>query len=230
MDYPVYPCGDCAVTLQIGAEISEQVNREVVCALNALRKADIIGVVELVPTYTSICIHYDPAMLSYETLQRTIGQIKINLSEDNQEAPGRIVEIPVCYGGEYGPDLSFVAQHNGLTPEEVIKRHSEGEYLVYMLGFLPGFAYMGGMDASIACPRLESPRTKIPAGSVGIAGTQTGIYPLSSPGGWQLIGRTPLKMFAIHGDQTQFALSAGDRVRFVPITEEAYREMEAAND
>lgn len=230
MDYPIYPCGDCAVTLQIGAEISEQVNREVVCALDALRKADIIGVVELVPTYTSICIHYDPAMLSYETLQRTIGQIKINLSEDNQEAPGRIVEIPVCYGGEYGPDLSFVAQHNGLTPEEVIKRHSEGEYLVYMLGFLPGFAYMGGMDASIACPRLESPRTKIPAGSVGIAGTQTGIYPLSSPGGWQLIGRTPLKMFAIHGDQTQFALSAGDRVRFVPITEETYREMEAAND
>lgn len=230
MDYPIYPCGDCAVTLQIGAEISEQVNREVVCALNALRKADIIGVVELVPTYTSICIHYDPAMLSCETLQRTIGQIKINLSEDNQEATGRIVEIPVCYGGEYGPDLSFVAQHNGLTPEEVIKRHSEGEYLVYMLGFLPGFAYMGGMDASIACPRLESPRTKIPAGSVGIAGTQTGIYPLSSPGGWQLIGRTPLKMFAIHGDQTQFALSAGDRVRFVPITEETYREMEAAND
>lgn len=230
MDYPIYPCGDCAVTLQIGAEISEQVNREVVCALNALRKAEIIGVVELVPTYTSICIHYDPAMLSYETLQRTIGQIKINLSEDNQEATGRIVEIPVCYGGEYGPDLSFVAQHNGLTPEEVIKRHSEGEYLVYMLGFLPGFAYMGGMDASIACPRLESPRTKIPAGSVGIAGTQTGIYPLSSPGGWQLIGRTPLKMFAIHGDQTQFALSAGDRVRFVPITEETYREMEAAND
>lgn len=230
MDYPIYPCGDCAVTLQIGAEISEQVNREVVCALNALRKADIIGVVELVPTYTSICIHYDPAMLSCETLQRTIGQIKTNLSEDNQEATGRIVEIPVCYGGEYGPDLSFVAQHNGLTPEEVIKRHSEGEYLVYMLGFLPGFAYMGGMDASIACPRLESPRTKIPAGSVGIAGTQTGIYPLSSPGGWQLIGRTPLKMFAIHGDQTQFALSAGDRVRFVPITEETYREMEAAND
>ena len=230
MDYPIYPCGDCAVTLQIGAEISEQVNREVVCALNALRKADIIGVVELVPTYTSICIHYDSAMLSYETLQRTIGQIKINLSEDNQEATGRIVEIPVCYGGEYGPDLSFVAQHNGLTPEEVIKRHSEGEYLVYMLGFLPGFAYMGGMDASIACPRLESPRTKIPAGSVGIAGTQTGIYPLSSPGGWQLIGRTPLKMFAIHGDQTQFALSAGDRVRFVPITEETYGEMEAAND
>ena len=230
MDYPIYPCGDCAVTLQIGAEISEQVNREVVCALNTLRKADIIGVVELVPTYTSICVHYDPAMLSYETLQRTIERMEINLSEDNQETTGRIVEVPVCYGGEYGPDLSFVAQHNGLTPEEVIKRHSEGEYLVYMLGFLPGFAYMGGMDASIACPRLESPRTKIPAGSVGIAATQTGIYPLSSPGGWQLIGRTPLKMFAIHGDQTQFALSAGDRVRFVPITEETYREMEAAND
>ena len=133
----------------------------------------------------------------------------------------------MCYGGEYGPDLSFVAEHNGLTPEEVVKRHSEGLYLVYMLGFLPGFAYMGGMDESIACPRLTSPRTKIPAGSVGIAGTQTGIYPLASPGGWQLIGRTPLKMFSINGEQTTFALSAGDRVRFMPITEAEYWEMEA---
>ena len=230
MDYPIYPCGDCAVTMQIGAEISEQVNRDVVCALNSLRRAAIVGVVELVPTYTSICIHYDPAVLSYEALLCQLKQLRIDYSEDYTSRSGRVIEIPVCYGGEYGPDLAFVAQHNGLTPEEVIKRHSEGEYLVYMLGFLPGFAYMGGMDASIACPRLESPRTKIPAGSVGIAGSQTGIYPLSSPGGWQLIGRTPLKMFAIHGDKTRFALSAGDRVRFVPITEELYREMEAEND
>lgn len=123
-----------------------------------------------------------------------------------------------------------MAAHSGLTAEEVIRRHSEGAYLVYMLGFLPGFAYMGGMDQSIACPRLTSPRTKIPAGSVGIAGAQTGIYPLASPGGWQLIGRTPLKMFSIDGEHTNFVLSAGDRVRFVPITEEDYRKMEAAYD
>lgn len=227
MDYPVCLCGDCAVTLQIGNEISEQVNREVVNALAAIRRADISGVCELVPTYTSICIHYDPAVLSYEALRNALKLVKVDPIEEESDQEERIVEIPVCYGGEYGPDLEFVAEHNGLTAEEVVRRHSNGQYLVYMLGFLPGFAYMGGMDKTIACPRLISPRTKIPAGSVGIAGAQTGIYPLSSPGGWQLIGRTPLKMFAIDGEQTTFALSAGDRVRFVPITEEVFREMEA---
>ena len=227
MDYPVCLCGDCAVTLQIGNEISEQVNREVVNALAAIRRADISGVCELVPTYTSICIHYDPEVLSYEALRNALKLVKVDPVEEKSDQEERIVEIPVCYGGEYGPDLEFVAEHNGLTAEEVVRRHSNGQYLVYMLGFLPGFAYMGGMDKTIACPRLISPRTKIPAGSVGIAGAQTGIYPLSSPGGWQLIGRTPLKMFAIDGEQTTFALSAGDRVRFVPITEEVFREMEA---
>lgn len=227
MDYPVCLCGDCAVTLQIGNEISEQVNREVVNALAAIRRADISGVCELVPTYTSICIHYDPAVLSYEALRNALKLVKVDPIEEKSDQEERIVEIPVCYGGEYGPDLEFVAEHNGLTAEEVVRRHSNGQYLVYMLGFLPGFAYMGGMDKTIACPRLISPRTKISAGSVGIAGAQTGIYPLSSPGGWQLIGRTPLKMFAIDGEQTTFALSAGDRVRFVPIAEEVFREMEA---
>ena len=227
MDYPVYPCGDCAVTMQIGDEIGEKINREVVGVLESLRKAAIPGVLELVPTYTSVCIHYDPLVLSYDDLLQVIGRLENGSAEKMENVAARIVEIPVCYGGEYGPDLAFVAEHNGLTAEEVVKRHSEGVYLVYMLGFLPGFAYMGGMDETIACPRLTSPRTKIPAGSVGIAGAQTGIYPLSSPGGWQLIGRTPLKMFAIDGEKTTFALSAGDRVRFVPITEEAYREMEA---
>ena len=227
MDYPVCLCGDCAVTLQIGNEISEQVNREVVNALAAIRRADISGVCELVPTYTSICIHYDPEVLSYEALRNALKLVKVDPVEEKSDQEERVVEIPVCYGGEYGPDLEFVAEHNGLTAEEVVRRHSNGQYLVYMLGFLPGFAYMGGMDKTIACPRLISPRTKIPAGSVGIAGAQTGIYPLSSPGGWQLIGRTPLKMFAIDGEQTTFALSAGDRVRFVPITEEVFREMEA---
>ena len=227
MNYPVCLCGDCAVTLQIGNEISEQVNREVVNALAAIRRADISGVCELVPTYTSICIHYDPEVLSYEALRNALKLVKVDPIEEKSDQEERIVEIPVCYGGEYGPDLEFVAEHNGLTAEEVVRRHSNGQYLVYMLGFLPGFAYMGGMDKTIACPRLISPRTKIPAGSVGIAGAQTGIYPLSSPGGWQLIGRTPLKMFAIDGEQTTFALSAGDRVRFVPITEEIFREMEA---
>lgn len=225
MDYPVLPCGDCAVTLQIGAEISEEVNREVVAVLETLRRAEIPGVREIVPSYTAICIHYDPAVLPYDVLLERLS-VLIVCSEKAAEQHPPVVQIPVCYGGDYGPDLAFVAENSGLTQEEVIRRHSAGEYLVYMLGFLPGFAYLGGMDDSIACPRLTSPRTKIPAGSVGIAGSQTGIYPLASPGGWQLIGRTPIKMFFIEGEETRFALSAGDRVRFVPITEEEYRRLE----
>jgi inhibitor of KinA len=164
-------------------------------------------------------------LLPYEALLETLSTLSIDVrAEQMQEKP--VVKVPVCYGGDYGPDLAFVAQHNGLTPEEVVKRHSQGTYLVYMLGFLPGFAYMGGMDESIACPRLTSPRTRIPAGSVGIAGSQTGIYPLASPGGWQLIGRTPMKMFAMDGERAKFALSAGDLVQFVPITEDEYKAME----
>ena len=225
MNYPVLPCGDTAVTVQIGAEISEEINREVIAVLQAITAAEIPGVRELVPSYTAVCIHYDPLLLPYEALLETLSTLSIDVrAEQMQEKP--VVKVPVCYGGDYGPDLAFVAQHNGLTPEEVVKRHSQGTYLVYMLGFLPGFAYMGGMDESIACPRLTSPRTRIPAGSVGIAGSQTGIYPLASPGGWQLIGRTPMKMFAMDGERAKFALSAGDLVQFVPITEDEYKAME----
>lgn len=225
MDYPVLPCGDCAVTLQIGNEISETVNQEVVSVLETLKAAKIPGVREVVPSYTAVCLHYDPDELCYDDLLKRLAELQVKM-KNAAESCRTVVQIPVCYGGEYGPDLAYVAEHNGLTPEEVVRRHSAGQYLVYMLGFLPGFAYMGGMDESIACPRLTSPRTKIPAGSVGIAGSQTGIYPLASPGGWQLIGRTPTKMFSVDGEKTIFALSAGDRVQFVPITEEEYQKLE----
>ena len=227
MNYPVLPCGDCAVTLQVGTEISEEVNGNVVALMQALRDAAIPGIRELVPSYSAVCIHYDPAVLPYDVLLKTLETIEIK-AVTSDSASQKTVEIPVCYGGEYGPDLTFVAEHNGLSPEEVVAIHSGGTYLVYMLGFLPGFAYMGGMDGRIATPRLTSPRAKIPAGSVGIAGGQTGIYPLASPGGWQLIGRTPVKMFAMEGETGRFALSAGDRVKFVPITAEQYRKMEEA--
>jgi len=225
MTYPIIPCGDTAVTIQIGNEISEAVNGEVVAVLEAIAAAQIAGVRELVPSYTSVCVHYDPLRLSYDQLLLELNQMQIETNHGS-ESQKTIIKIPVCYGGEYGPDLAFVAEHNGITTEEVIQLHSAGTYLVYMLGFLPGFAYMGGMNERIACPRLTSPRTKIPAGSVGIAGSQTGIYPLASPGGWQLIGRTPVKMFTMEDEKVRFALSAGDRVQFVPITEEEYKAME----
>lgn len=226
MKYPIHPCGDTAVTIQIGNEISEAVNGEVVAVLRAISQANIPGIRELVPSYTAVCVHYDPLKLSYGDLLKHLDSISVDDCAQT-DSGNRLVKIPVCYGEEFGPDLEYVAQHNGLTPEEVIRHHSNGIYLVYMLGFLPGFAYMGGMDESIACPRLTTPRTKIPAGSVGIAGSQTGIYPLASPGGWQLIGRTPVKMFEMDGEKAQFTLSAGDRVQFVSITEDDYHAMEA---
>ena len=225
MNYPILPCGDCAVTVQVGYEISEETNRKVVSLMRALAESSIPGLRELVPSYSAVCVHYDPEQISYEQLLERLNDLEIK-ELSSESASQKIVEIPVCYGGEYGPDLAFVAEHNGLSPEEVIAIHSGGTYLVYMLGFLPGFAYMGGMDERIATPRLASPRARIPAGSIGIAGGQTGIYPLASPGGWQLIGRTPVKMFAMEGETGKFALSAGDRVKFVPISEEQYREME----
>ncbi len=225
MNCTVLPCGDCAVTVQVGYEISEETNRKVVSLMRALAEAAIPGLRELVPSYSAVCVHYDPEQISYEQLLERLNDLEIK-ELSSESASQKIVEIPVCYGGEYGPDLAFVAEHNGLSPEEVIAIHSGGTYLVYMLGFLPGFAYMGGMDERIATPRLTSPRARIPAGSVGIAGGQTGIYPLASPGGWQLIGRTPVKMFAMEGETGRFALSAGDWVKFVPISEEQYREME----
>jgi inhibitor of KinA len=136
------------------------------------------------------------------------------------------VEIPVCYGGAFGPDLEDVARHNGLTPEEVVRIHSGTEYFTYMLGFLPGFPYLGGMSERIATPRKQTPRLRVPAGSVGIAGSQTGIYPLESPGGWQLIGRTPLALFRPE-DDPPVLVKPGDRVRFHPISEREFRRLEA---
>ena len=133
-----------------------------------------------------------------------------------------MVTIPVCYGGDYGPDLAFVAQHAGLSEREVIRRHTAPKYRIYMLGFLPGFPYLGGLDPALFTPRLQNPRTAIPAGSVGIGGQQTGIYPVASPGGWQLIGRTPLKLF---DPDRPLRYAAGDRIRFAAITPQQFETL-----
>ncbi|MBR5389763.1 MAG: 5-oxoprolinase subunit PxpB [Clostridia bacterium] len=225
MEYPIIPCGDSAVTLLIGTELSPAVNRLVFAAFSALQHKLVPGVREIVPTYGTLFIHYNPDVLDYAHLCDWIRGVSAVDAAD-MPSESRLVCIPVCYGGEYGPDLAAVAAHAGLSEQEVIRRHTEREYLVYMLGFLPGFAYLGGMDEAIACPRLAVPRTHIPAGSVGIAGGQTGIYPLASPGGWQLIGRTPRSLFSIREHEIDFLLSAGDRVRFCSITPEDYRERE----
>ena len=217
------PCGDRAVTVEWGSTIDEHINRQVHAFARKVEALSHPAITEVVPTYRSATVHYRPEFFSYEELNQLLTPLAQRSTEEAEELP--VVEIPVCYGGEYGPDLLEVAQHCSLTPEEVIARHTAPTYRIYMLGFTPGFPYLGGMDPSIAAPRRKEPRIHIPAGSVGIAGEQTGVYPIVSPGGWQLIGRTPLRLFDPQREQP-ILLSAGAGIRFVPIDEETFRKME----
>ncbi|ADT84017.1 5-oxoprolinase subunit PxpB [Thermococcus barophilus] len=215
------PAGDSALVIIFGDRIDEGINKKVHAVASAIEKSSPDWLIEVVPTYTSIYVYYDPLKLSY---QEALDAIKPFLSVEPKEEKPRIVEIPTAYGGEFGPDIEFVAQYNGLTIDDVIEIHSKPLYRVYMLGFTPGFAYLGGMDERIATPRLKKPRLKVPAGSVGIAGKQTGIYPIESPGGWRLIGRTPLRLFTPEKDPPTL-LQPGDYVKFVPISEEEFWEL-----
>ncbi len=216
--------GDSAVIAEFGNEISEEVNARVVALDRALRARALSGVVETVPTYRSLLVNYDPLVVSLSKIKKTLTALSLE-SASSTAGQGRVVEVPVCYGGEFGEDLPDVAKHTGLSEQEVIARHSSTTYLVYMLGFLPGFAYLGGMDKALATPRLPSPRAKIPARSVGIGGEQTGIYPLASPGGWRLIGSTPIKPYDPSREEP-ILFKAGDRVKFVPIGADEYRAIE----
>jgi len=207
------PFGDSALLVQFGDEIEPSVNQRV-HALDALMRADPIpGIVETVPAYATLVVHYDPLTLTYAQASDWVSR------EIDRLTPGalknsRRIEVPVRYGGEHGPDLDFVASNHQLSAREVIRLHTSREYTVYMMGFTPGFAYMGKLDDRIATPRLESPRVLVAAGSVGVAGSQTGIYPIDSPGGWRLIGRTSLPLFDLASDPP-FLFSPGDRVQFV---------------
>jgi inhibitor of KinA len=221
-DYQIEPLGDTAVVVRFGEVISPELHSRVRALSEELSRNPIIGTTESVPAYATLGVCYDPIMKSFHQLERELSN-RITQLNETALPPSRIIEIPVVYGGEYGPDLVEVARYHSLCESDVVEIHSQAEYLVYMIGFVPGFPYMGGMSERIATPRRQSPRVKIPAGSVGIAGSQTGIYPLETPGGWQLIGRTPVTLF----DPTQnppTRLRAGDRVRFRPISIDAFRE------
>lgn len=186
--------GDSALVAEFGNAITPEINARIRAFNIALEQRKLPGVLELLPTYRSVLIQYDPEIIGTEILKARLSEIAQNL--DTIAIPSaQVVELPVLYGGEMGPDLDFVAEHAGLSPEQVIRLHTEPEYLIYMLGFTPGFTYLGGLNEKIHTPRLAQPRVKIPGGSVGIAGSQTGVYPIDSPGGWQLIGRTPVKLY-----------------------------------
>lgn len=214
------PAGDSAIVAEFGDGIDLQVSARVRFLHRALGDVPPPGIVETVPTYRSLMVHYDPAVLSREAVERLIAEAASRPPDTVREAV-RTVEIPVLYGGLAGPDLADVAALAGLREQEVVDLHASGEYVVFMLGFMPGFAYLGGLSPRIATPRLATPRTLVPAGSVGIAGAQTGVYPTESPGGWRLIGRTPVALFDT-GASPPALLRAGDRVRFLPTAEADY--------
>ena len=222
----ISPVGDRAISIDFGQVIDPKINRHIRQTIERIKALQLEGIIELVPTYCALLIEYDAMVYSYSEICNIIEPTLDEGMTDTTNELVTVVEVPTVYGGEFGPDLSFVASHNHLSEAEVISIHSGTDYLVYMLGFIPGFTYLGGMDPRIATPRLSSPRTLIPAGSVGIAGEQTGTYPSDSPGGWQIIGRTPVTMYDMSKAQAAL-LNAGDYVRYVPIDESEFHRIKA---
>jgi KipI family sensor histidine kinase inhibitor len=215
------PFGDTALVVELGDAISLEVNSKVLALNEAVLKAKIEGIEEIVTTYRSLLIRYNPLKTTYEQLAFYIKDIAQVLEKKSVEIEGKKIIVPVAYGGEYGPDLSYVAKHHGLSEGQVVKLHSGREYRVYMIGFVAGFPYLGEVPDEIATPRLETPRLKVPAGSVGIAEKQTGIYPCEAPGGWRVIGRTPVKLFDPQQEPPAL-IKPGDRVKFKPISKKEF--------
>ena len=229
----LYLLGDAAVVLEFGTTINPATHQAIAAFAARLVRQPFAGLRELVPAFTTLTVYYDPWLASEngrhaESCERVAAQLRdlLAAAEDTTAAAEtEVVEIPVCYGGAFGPDLEFVAQHAGLSPTEVIARHTAPEYFVHLIGFAPGFPYLGGLDARLATPRRPQPRPLVPAGAVGIAGPQTGIYSLPTPGGWQLIGRTPLALFHVAWEKPS-RLRAGQRLRFAAIGEANFAELQ----
>lgn len=209
----IVPLGDSALLVRLGDEIDIHINQHIHALATLIEASPIEGIIETIPAYATLLVHYDPLLLTYSKAGHWV-RSRLDQIQDAKPARPRCIEVPVKYGGEYGPDLEAVAKIHHLEIEDVIRIHSQRTYTVYMMGFMPGFPYMGKLDDAIVMPRLEVPRTQVPAGSVAIAGLQTGIYPIDSPGGWRIIGRTSLKIFDLES-HTPFLLAPGDGIRFV---------------
>jgi len=230
-EFRLSPLGDRALVIQLGDDASEQTALKVRCAAERLLADNLPGVLDVVPAVCTLALHYDPLRVAvtddepaaYAALAEQVTQ-RLQQMDSFEPAEPASFEIPVCYGGEHGEDLEALAQAHGLSTEEAIGLHSAPLYRVQMLGFAPGFAYLAGLDPRLATPRRSNPRTRVPAGSVGIGGELTGIYPLELPGGWQLIGRSPERMFDADA-QPPTRVSIGDRVRFVPISAQEYAHL-----
>ncbi len=222
IEYPrILAVGDSAVLVEFGSDIDPEVNRRVYALADRIEAAGNPAVIELIPSYRSLLIQYNPLVNGYGEMTSFLDELAAEIEGSSGiEADPRVIEIRVVYGGEDGPDLETVAEHAGLSTQEVIDIHSGTGYRVYMIGFAPGFPYLGGLDQRIACPRMKTPRIKVPAGSVGIAESQTGVYPNASPGGWQLIGRTAVRLFDSQVAATGASpslITPGSEVRFIPV-------------
>lgn len=233
MHYTLSPLGDQAVVIEVGKKIDRSSEQKVKAIVSRLDAESPSWIIEYIPAYTTVTIIYAITEFlkedsPYEAVCERIHALLEGVTQI-AAVQQKVVEIPVLYGGEYGPDLDFVAKHTGLTVDEVIAIHTSADYTVHMIGFAPGFPFIGGMSEQIATPRRKTPRLKIPARSVGIAGVQTGVYPIETPGGWQLIGRTPLELFLPSEDPPSL-LAAGDKIKFYKITTEEYEELRGGSE
>lgn len=225
MELTYSPLGDEAIVIEVGSDITKETTNLVRSITKQLEDATNDEIVEVIPAFTTVTVFYEvTTQFKYKDIKNLLEETLVEM-EELEIKEQRTIEIPVCYGGDHGPDLKFVALHNKLTVEEVIVIHSKGTYEVNMIGFAPGFPFIGGMNESIATPRRSTPRLRIPERTVGIAGIQTGVYPIETPGGWQLIGRTPLDLF-LPIEKIPSLLQAGDRIVFKPITQEEYDQWE----
>lgn len=217
------PAGDRALAAEFGNTIDPEINNRVHALAGRILQEQVSGILELVPTFRSLLIHYDPDVIDYQALCEKIRLLEATAVRAG-ETDRRVLHIPCCYGSHFGPDLSDMEKITGLCRDEIISLHSSVNYKVYMLGFLPGFVYLGGLDKRIEAPRLSTPRVKIPKGSVGIGGSQTGVYPLDSPGGWRLIGSTPLDFYDPDREEPVLC-RAGDYIRFEPVSSSEYYDI-----
>jgi inhibitor of KinA len=217
---------DQSLLVYFGQEITLHAHEQIMKLLRLLQLEPVAGIRNLHPAYCSLLIKFDALRLRHDEVEAILRQYLDRLEEVSLPEP-RQVEIPVCYGGEFGPDLVDVCAIHGMTPAQAIELHASAKYLVYFFGFVPGFAYLGGLPEALVTPRLPTPRKRVPRGSVGIAGDQTGVYPFATPGGWRLLGRTPIAMFRSDREGLSL-LSIGDRVRFAPITAERFAALEKA--